>query len=253
VTAIVDRTTFAEALDEARLAAYPPGQYVGQESFMTAGEIRGLAERSEISHHDRVLDLCCGAAGPGRLVAAETGCDYLGEDEDPTAIAAARQAVAGQRCRFEVRRVPPLPPGEVDVVLLLETLLAFSDKQPLVAAVAERLRPGGRFALTVEEGPPLTRSERGLMPAADTVWPIPLPELLALLEAHGFTVRSVEEHTRAHRAIAAALAEAFEQHRPRIAALIGDRRIDELITAHRCWVRWLDTGRMKKFSLVAVR
>jgi SAM-dependent methyltransferase len=253
VTTAVDRATFAAALDEARLTAYPRGEHVGQESFMTAGEIRALAERAGISQRARVLDLCCGVAGPGRLVAAETGCDYLGVDEDPTAIAAARAAAEGLRCRFEVRRVPPVPAGEVDVVLMLETLLAFRDKQPLVAAVAERLRPGGRFALTVEEGPPLTESEREQMPASDTVWPIPLSELLALLEGPGLRVRSVDEHSRAHRAVAAALADAFEQHRPRIAAAIGERAIDDLITAHRCWVRWLDSGRMRKLSLVAVR
>ncbi len=253
MTTTVDRTTFAEALDPARLAAYPPGEHVGQESFMTAGEIRALAERAGIQRGDRVLDLCCGAAGPGRLVAAETGCDYLGVDEDRTAITAARQAAEGLPCRFEVRRLPPLPPGEVDVVLLLETLLAFRDKQPLIASVAERLRPGGRFALTVEEGRPLTRSERVQMPASDTVWPIPLPELLALLAGQGFTARSVEEHTHSHRTVAAALADAFEQHRPRIAAAIGEQALAELITAHRCWVRWFDSGRVRKLSLVATR
>ncbi len=253
MTSTVDRTTYAAALEEARVTAYPPGEHVGQESFMTAGEIRALAERAGIHRGDRVLDLCCGVAGPGRLVAAETGCDYVGVDEDSTAIDAARRAAEGLRCRFEVRRVPPLPPGEVDVVLLLETLLAFRDKGPLIAAIAERLRPGGRFALTVEEGPPLTESEREQMPASDTVWPIPVPQLLALLERHGLRVRSVDEHTRAHRAAAAALADAFEQHRPRIAAAIGERAIDDLITAHRCWVRWLDSGRVRKLSLVAVR
>lgn len=253
MTSTVDRTTYAAALEEARVTAYPPGEHVGQESFMRAGEVRALAERAGIHRGDRVLDLCCGVAGPGRLVAAETGCDYVGVDEDATAIDAARRGAEGLRCRFEVRRVPPLPPGEVDVVLLLETLLAFRDKQPLIAAVAERLRPGGRFALTIEEGPPLTESERKQMPASDTVWPIPLPELLALLEQHGLRVRSVDEHTRAHREIAAALADAYEQHRLGIAPAIGERAIDELITAHRCWVCWLGSGRIRKLSIVAVR
>lgn len=35
--------------------------------------------------------------------------------------------------------------------------------------VARTLEPGGRFAFTVKEGPPLTRPERSRMPAADTV------------------------------------------------------------------------------------
>ena len=151
-----DRAAYGVALDPARRAAYPPGDYVGQESFMTAGEVRSLADRAGIRAGTSVLDLCCGVAGPGRLVAAETGCRYLGVDRDPAAVRIAADAARGLDCRFEVGTVPPLPPGRFDVVLLLETLLAFEDKRPLVAAVAAALRPGGRFALSVEEGSPLT-------------------------------------------------------------------------------------------------
>ena len=53
-------------------------------------------------------------------------------------------------------------------MLLLETMLAFEDKDALVRAIAAALRPGGRFAFTLEEGPPLTAAERAAMPDADT-------------------------------------------------------------------------------------
>ena len=66
--------------------------------------------------------------------------------------------------------MPPLPDGRFDVVLLLETMLAFPDKAALLAEVARVLEPGGRFAFTVEEGRPLTAGERARMPDADTVW-----------------------------------------------------------------------------------
>ena len=188
MTATDDRAAYGLALESARQAAYPPGEYVGQESFMTATEIRALAGRTGIGPEDRVLDLCCGVAGPGRLVTAETGCRYLGVDLDPGAVAAARLAAGDLPCRFDVRRVPPLPPGTFDVVLLLETLLAFRDKGPLLAGVAAALRPGGRFALTVEEGAPLTAPERARMPASDTVWPVALSDLVDLLEQQGFRV-----------------------------------------------------------------
>ena len=62
-------------------SAYPPGEYVGQESFMSAGEIRSLAV-GRASAPGSVLDLCCGGAGPGRLITAELGCDYLGVDAE---------------------------------------------------------------------------------------------------------------------------------------------------------------------------
>ena len=99
---------------------------------MRAGEIRALAERAGIAPGVSVLDLCCGVAGPGRFITRELGCTYLGVDSSPSAIDIARERARGLPCRFEVARVPPLPPGAFDVVLLLETMLAFADKETLL-------------------------------------------------------------------------------------------------------------------------
>ena len=89
-----------------------------------------------------VLDLCCGVGAPGRLVTARLGCDYLGVDACPDAVEVARRRTGTLPCRFEVREVPPLPQGPFDVVLLLETLLAFPEKRPLFQAVAGALHAG---------------------------------------------------------------------------------------------------------------
>lgn len=249
-----DRVALDAALHDARVAAYPPGEYVGQESFMSAGEIRRLADRAGIGRAVSVLDLCCGVAGPGRLLTAELGCAYLGVDSDAGAVGLARRLAGGLPCRFEVGRVPPLPDGRFDVVLLLETLLAFADKEGLLRAVSSVLRPGGRFAFTVEEGRPLTAAERTVMPDADTVWLVPLPELLHCLERVGLRVRWMEECSASHRAAATALAEAFLADRPAIGARAGGRapdRVDDLVTGHRLWSDWLGSGRARKFALVA--
>ncbi len=164
-----ERAAFDEALRWARHAAYPTGQYVGQESFMSAREIRSLAVRAGIGAGTSVLDLCCGEAGPGRLITTELGCDYLGLDASASAIEVARRGAVDLPCRFEVAQVPPVPAGPFDVVLLLETLLAFPDKGILLHDIASVLPTGGRFAFTVEEGMPLTSDEQAEMPHADTV------------------------------------------------------------------------------------
>jgi hypothetical protein len=52
-----ERVSFVEALQRARQSAYAPGEYVEQESFMRAGEIRTLAERAGIADGVSVLDL----------------------------------------------------------------------------------------------------------------------------------------------------------------------------------------------------
>ena len=147
---------------------------------MRAGEILSLARMAGIGPGVSVLDLCCGVAGPGRHIAAELGCTYLGVDASPSAIELARDRAVGLPCSFDVAHVPPVPVGPFDVVLLLETLLAFADKEPLLRGVSAALRVGGRFALTVEEGEPLTAGERERMPDADTVWLVPLAELRSL-------------------------------------------------------------------------
>jgi SAM-dependent methyltransferase len=248
-----DRAAFDRALHRARVSAYAPGEFVGQESFMTAGEIRALAAQAGIGPGVTVLDLCCGIAGPGRFLTRELRCDYLGVDASASAVALARERAGDLPCRFAIAHVPPLPAGCFDVVLLLETMLAFEDKNALVREIAGALWPGGRFAFTLEEGQPLTPAERAAMPDADTVWPTPLDELGASLERAGLVLTWREDHSRAHRAMAHALAGAFAADAADIAAQIGRRALDELLAAHRLWVRWLDEGRVRKLALVAER
>src|SRR4051794_9097920 len=246
-----DRAPFDRALHCARVAAYAPGEFVGQESFMTAREIRALAVRAGVGHGTTVLDLCCGIAGPGRFLTRELGCAYLGVDASASAVAIARERAGDLPCRFEVAQIPPLPTGPFDVVFMLETMLAIEDKDALMREIFPALRPGGRFAFTLEEGAPLTASERVAMPDADTVWLTPLDEIAASLEHAGLVVTWQEDHSRAHRAIAQALADAFAADAEDIAAQIGRRALDELLAAHRLWIEWLDEGRVRKLALVA--
>jgi len=232
-------------------AAFAPGEYVEQQSFMRAGEIRGLAQRAGIGRGVSVLDLCCGVAGPGRFISRELGCDYLGVDESARAIAVASARARGVPCRFEVGRVPPLPAGRFDVVLLLETLLAFRDKGALLAAVSAALGPGGRFAFTLEAGEALTATERAEMPNADTVWPVPLGEMIGLLEAAGLRVTWQADLSASHRATAEALTAAYAANGDAIAAEAGTQALGDLLASHRLWSDWLAAGRVRKLALVA--
>jgi len=246
-----DRGPFVRALEQARLSAYAPGEFAEQESFMRAGEILALARQAGIAPGVFVLDLCCGIAGPGRLITEELGCAYLGVDYSPSAVNIARERAHGLPCRFEVAQIPPIPRGPFDVVLLLETLLAFRDKAALMQEVAQALTPGGRFAFTLEEGRPLTDAERGEMPDADTVWLTPLDEVIALLDEAGLVVRWHQDCSAAHRAMADALGDAFASDAEGIAAEIGRQALEELVAAHRLWSRWLRDGRIRKFAVVA--
>jgi SAM-dependent methyltransferase len=246
-----DRTPFVRALQRARVAAYAPGEFVQQEGFMRAGEILAVARHAGVAAGISVLDLCCGVAGPGRLITRELGCAYLGVDYSASAIEIAREHAGDLPCRFEVARVPPVPAGPFDVVLLLETMLAFPDKEMLLREVSAALTAGGRFAFTMEEGVPLTDAERSRMPDADTVWLTPLPELLEWLKGAGRVVCWQKDYSRSHRAVADSLIDAFEADAMSIAAQIGRRALGELLAAHRLWSEWLRGGRVRKIALVA--
>jgi SAM-dependent methyltransferase len=248
-----DRAPFDRALQHARRSAFAAGEFVGQESFMTASEIRALAVRAGIGPGVAVLDLCCGVAGPGRFVTRELGCAYLGVDASATAVAIARERAGELPCRFAVAQIPPLPHGPFDVVLLLETMLAFKDKDALVGDIFPALRPGGRFAFTLEEGAPLTAAERAAMPDADTLWLTSIDDMAAGLDRAGLVVTWQEDHSGAHRAMAHALTDAFAAHAEDIAAQLGRPALDDLLAAHRLWVEWLDAGRVRKLAVVAQR
>ncbi len=218
---------------------------------MRAAEIRRLAHQARVGRGVPVLDLCCGLAGPGRMITAESGCSYLGVDQSASALATARQLAGELPCRFEQAHLPPLPRGRFEVVLLLETMLAFPDKEALVREVARTLEPGGRFAFTVEEGRPLTRQEQSLMPAADTVWPVELAKLTDVLCNAGLAVTWQQDYTSAHHAVATALLRSYRSDSAQIADQIGERAAAELITAHQLWHEWLGSGRVRKFAMVA--
>jgi SAM-dependent methyltransferase len=246
-----ERAPFDRALQRARMSAYAPGEFVEQESFMAAGEILALARQAGIAPGVPVLDLCCGVAGPGRFITKELGCTYLGVDFSSSAIEIARKRAGDLPCRFQVSRIPPIPPGPFDVVLLFETMLAFPEKETLLREISRALATGGRFAFTMEEGLPLTEAERGRMPDADTVWLTPLQEMLGCLERVGLVVRWQDDRSRSDRAVADSLINAFTADAADIAAQIGSRALEELLAAHRLWSDWFREGRVRKLAFVA--
>jgi SAM-dependent methyltransferase len=247
------RELYDRALRKARVAAFPPAEFVGQESFMQASEIEWLAARAGIASESTVLDLCCGVGGPGVLIAKRFGCRYHGVDASAAAVRIARNRASGLSCQFDVAAVPPLPTGPYDVVLLLETFLAFPDKVELIRQVATALRPGGRFAFTVEEGPPLTPSERLAMPESDTVWLVPLSELQLMLAATGLTVTWQHDCSRSHQLTAQRLYDELSVNATDIGRQIGAEVVDSLLRSHRLWSQWLRTGRVRKFAVIAER
>ena len=247
------REAVDRALGKTRLSAYPPGEYAGQESFMRATEIVRLAERAGIGPGSSVLDLCCGVGGPGLLITSTFGCKYHGVDASASAVRIAEVRAGDLNCHFEVARVPPLPAGDFDVVLLFETMLAFPDKHDLLQHIGAALPEGGRFVFTVEEGDPLSDQERMTMPESNTVWLTPLAELQVQLSAAGLSVIWQVDSSQAHQEIAQRLCHELSSEAADIRGQLGAQAFEALLTAHQLWSDWLRTGRVRKFAIVAER
>ena len=243
------------ALEEAKKAAFPPGQYVAQESFVSADEILWLARTAGLDSSSRVLDMCCGIGGPARHIVENTGCRLVGVDREETSIGEARRRAKERDLvvQFEVAEAPPAWDRKFDAVLLVETVLAFRDKRSLVRAVWELLENGGSFLLTLEEGDPLSPEEARLMPRSDTVWLASLGDFIALLNECGFAIRGWNEFTTAHQKIASSLADEYQRSSHKIAEEIGRSNLSSLLESHRLWSAWMEKGRVRKYGIVATK
>ena len=244
----------------ARIAApvFAPEEYAGQESPLAAAEVLELSMRAGIAAASRVADLCCGTAGPGVLLAVTTGCALTGLELDREAVGLAAGRAAGHGCSErmafvlgDARRLPLAP--VFDTVLLLETMLELEDKAALLRAVHGVLTPGGRFALTLEAGDPLSPGERRGLPGGDQVWFTPEPRFQELLAGAGFRVTWSRDLTAGHADRTRRLAIAFERDRPAIVDAMGEPFWTAIVAQHRTFATWLERGRLRKVAIVAER
>lgn len=246
------------AVHPAITRAYGAGEYVGQESFVRASEVRALAAAMGVEAVSTVLDLCCGTGGLARHLAASFGCRVIGIDRSATAAGLAQRSAAHgsgpTRTSFLAADALRLPfTGPFDAVLLLETLLAIPDKAALLAEVQRVLRPMGRFGLTLEAGRPLDQVERQALGAGQLVWLVPVEAFIAQASKHRFRLIRQEDHTALHAATVQRLLRTYEQHRAELIAQIGRAPGERLIADHQAWAGWLADGRVRKFAMVFER
>ena len=91
------------------------------------------------------------------------------------------------------------------------------------------------------------------MPDADTVWLTPLEELRDLLDGVGLVVRWRTIRARRTGHGASRCTTRSPPTRPPSPRRSGAQALDELLAAHRLWIDWLETGRVRKIAFVAER
>ncbi|MDQ1476445.1 MAG: hypothetical protein QOE62_1674, partial [Actinomycetota bacterium] len=139
-----------------------------------------------------LVDLACGAGGPGLWAARESGARLVGRDLSPVAAERATESAhaLGMERRVEFGQgsfeETGLASGSADAVMTIDALQYAPDKTKALTEVARILRRRGRFAFVAFE----LDAERI---AALPVWADPVGDYRPILDETGFDVLSYEQ------------------------------------------------------------
>jgi SAM-dependent methyltransferase len=162
-----------------------------------------LARLAGLEPGTRVLDVGGGLGGPARTLAVELGCRVTVVDLTETYVRAAEMLTArlglGSRVTHRVGDALALPFDDAafDVVWTQNSGMNIEDKAALYAGFHRVLRPGGRLAfqepMAGPVDPPIYPMMWAREPGASFLRRP--PEMLALVEAAGFTARAWDDVT----------------------------------------------------------
>jgi SAM-dependent methyltransferase len=161
--------------------------------FLTLREGRRMLELLKVGTDDVLIDLACGAGGPGLWAAQQSGASLLGIDPSSaglaTAQARAQKVGMAKRARFAPGTFGQtgLGDGVGDAAMSVEAFQYAPDKRAALRELFRILRPGGRLVFIAFEVDP-SKAEGLPVFGVDPILDYP-----PLLEAAGFTVDSYEE------------------------------------------------------------
>lgn len=161
--------------------------------FLTETEGRRVLELLGVRRGQTLVDLACGAGGPGLWAARESGATLVGVDPAEAGLAAARERARqmGLSQRSEFRRGTfertGLADAVADAAMTIEAFQYAPDKRAALAEFARILKPGARVAIVCFEVDP------GKVAGLPILGVDPVPDYAPLLTEAGFAVRAYEE------------------------------------------------------------
>ena len=166
---------------------------------------RRFSGRLSLDPARRLLDVGCGAGGPARTVAADTGCAVTGIDLTAGFITAG--AELNKRCGLEQLVTlhhgsaldMPFEDGAFDRAMMLHVGMNIADKTRLLAEVARVLAPGGIFGVydMMLVGQGTVTFPMPWAPAADVSAVAAPADYLAAARAAGFRLVAQHDETEA--------------------------------------------------------
>ena len=150
-------TTYRRFADElyASMRAEVFGEDIGQNSWLTANELRVFCEWLDLSGSSEVLEVASGSGGPALFMAETTGCRVTGVDIHESGVAAgveaARERGLTERVQFvcaDAREQLPFEDGTFDAVICVDAINHLFDRVAVLRDWHRVVRPGGRILFT---------------------------------------------------------------------------------------------------------
>jgi SAM-dependent methyltransferase len=218
-----------EVYAEARRAAF--GEDVGQNSWLTVGELERFASRLALRTTARLLDVACGSGGPSLHVARLTDCQIVGVELYAEGVAEAtrlaREAGLDTRASFlraDASKTLPFEDGSFDAIVCIDAINHLPDRPRVLGDWARLLRPGGRLLFTdpVVITGVLDSEELAIRTSIGYFLFVPADQNHRLLAAAGLTVIDVEDTTAQLAEIACRRRDARAERAQRLKQIEGD-------------------------------
>ena len=161
--------------------------------FLTLTEAQRLVDGLDLAANDVLVDIACGAGGPGLWAAQRSGASLIGVDPAASGVAAATQRAIdvglADRARFQLGTFEHsnVPDAAADAVMTIEAFQYAPDKRAAVREFARILKPGGRLGIVCFEVDP-TKAQGLPVLGVD-----PIADYSPLLHAAGFEVDTYDE------------------------------------------------------------
>jgi SAM-dependent methyltransferase len=161
-------------------------------SFLPLAWLRALVEGLDLGPDELLVDLACGAGGPGLWAAKESGARLIGIDLTVAATKRASERVGplGLSGRATFRQgtfeATGLESAKADAVMSVDALQYVPDKTKALTEVARILQPDGRFVFVAFE---LDRDRVSGLP----FWDDPVCDYRPILEEVGFEVNRYDQ------------------------------------------------------------
>jgi ubiquinone/menaquinone biosynthesis C-methylase UbiE len=161
--------------------------------FLTLTEARRMLGLVDVGPGDVLVDVACGAGGPGLWAARQTGASLIGIDPSSAGLAAARQRARVVDLDHLSRYVEGtfertgLADATTNAVMTIDSFQYGPDKGAALAELFRILRPRGRLAIVAFEVDPAKAAGVPIL-GVD-----PVGDYTHLLETAGFDITTYEE------------------------------------------------------------